>query len=76
MRRFRVTTAALALAAGSLVIAAGPASAAGPNDGGTNCHGVWLSYLATSDMAPGQLHHDYGASVRDVQDTADVMCQL
>ena len=78
MRRFRVTAAALALAAGSLAIAAGPvhASAADPNDGGTNCHGVWLSYLATSDMAPGQLHHDYGTSVQEVQYIADVMCQL
>ena len=75
MRRFRITTAALALAAGGLAIAATPASAADPNDGGTNCHGVYLSYLATSDMAPGQLHQDFGASVQDVQSSADALCQ-
>jgi hypothetical protein len=75
MHRFRTTAAALALAAGSLAIAVGPASAADPNDGGTNCHGVYLSYLATSDMAPGQLHQDYGTSVRDVQAITDALCQ-
>lgn len=75
MHRFRITAAALALAAGSLAIAAGPASAAEPNNGGTNCHGVYLSYLATSGLAPGQLHKDYGASVQDVQAIADAVCQ-
>ena len=74
MHRFRITATALALAAGSLAIAAGPASAAEPNNGGTNCHGVYLSYLATSEMAPGQLHKDYGASVQDVQAVADALC--
>ena len=74
MHRFRITATALALAAGSLAIAAGPASAAEPNNSGTNCHGVYLSYLATSEMAPGQLHQDYGASVQDVQAVADALC--
>ena len=60
MHRFRTIAAAFALVAASVAIAASPASAAEPNNGGTNCHGVYLSYLATSDMAPGQLHHDYG----------------
>jgi hypothetical protein len=74
MHRIRITATALALAAGSLAIAAGPASAAEPNNGGTNCHGVYLSYLATSEMAPGQLHKDYGSSVQDVQAVADTLC--
>ena len=76
MRRFRSIAAALALVAASAAFAAGPASAADPNDGGTNCHGVYLSYLATSDMAPGQLHHDYGSSVKDVQSITDALCQV
>ena len=75
MNRFRTAAAAFALAAGSLAIAAGPASAAEPNNGGTNCHGVYLSYLATSDMAPGQLHQDYGFSVKDLQAVTDALCQ-
>jgi hypothetical protein len=76
MHRFRITATAMALAAASLAIAAGPASAAGPNTSGTNCHGVYLSYLATSGMAPGQLHQDYAASVQDVQAAADAVCGL
>ena len=76
MPRFRSIAAALALVAASVAIAVSPASAAEPNDGGTNCHGVYLSYLATSDMAPGQLHHDYGTSVKDVQSITDALCQL
>jgi hypothetical protein len=75
MRRIRITIAALALAAASMAIATGPASAAEPNQGGTNCHGVYLSYLATSGMSPGQLHKDFGASVQDVQAVADALCQ-
>ena len=55
---------------------AAPAFGSAPtNDTGTNCHGVYLSYLATSDMAPGQLHQDFGESVQDVQATADALCQ-
>ena len=76
MPRFRSIAAALALVAASVAIAVSPASAAEPNDGGTNCHGVYLSYLATSDMAPGELHHDYGTSVKDVQSITDALCQL
>lgn len=79
MHRFTSVASALALAGASVAIAAltaGPAAAAEPNDSGTNCHGVYLSYLATSDLAPGQLHHDYGSSVRDVQSVADALCQL
>ena len=64
--------AAVALAAGASASAS--AAGAGPNDGGTNCHGVWLSYLSTSDMSPGQLHKQYGTSVQDVQATADIVC--
>jgi len=75
MHKLLTTAAALALTVGGLAIAAGPASAAEPNDSGTNCHGVYLSYLATSGMAPGQLHKDYGASVKDVQAIADALCQ-
>jgi hypothetical protein len=75
MNKFRTIAAALALVAGSLAIAVSPASAAEPNNDGTNCHGVYLSYLATSDTAPGQLHHDYDASVKDVQAFADSLCQ-
>jgi hypothetical protein len=75
MRRIRITAAALALAAASLALTTGPASAAEPNNGGANCHGVYLSYLATSGWAPGQLHKDYGTSVQDVQAVADALCQ-
>jgi hypothetical protein len=76
MPRFRSIAAAVALVGASVAVAASPASAAEPNDGGTNCHGVYLSYLATSDMAPGQLHHDYGTSVQDVQSVTDALCQV
>ena len=75
-RSFRSIGAVLVLAGASVAIAAGPAAAAAPTNDGTNCHGVYLSYLATSDMAPGQLHHDYGASVQDVQSITDALCQL
>jgi len=51
-------------------------AAAGPNDAGTNCHGVFVSYLSTSSMAPGQLHHEFGASVKDVQAQTDVFCNI
>jgi hypothetical protein len=72
---------AIALFALSGVIAAtamaGPAFAsADTNNTGTNCHGVYLSYLAMSDMAPGQLHHDFGESVKTVQQTANTVCAL
>jgi ABC-type sugar transport system substrate-binding protein len=75
MKRTRITVAAMALAAAGLVVAAGAASAAEPNHGGTNCHGVYVSYLATSGLSPGQLHKEYGASVQDVQAVADALCQ-
>jgi hypothetical protein len=52
------------------------AIAADPNGGGRNCHGVVLSYLATSDMSPGRLHKDFGVSAKDVQAMADVACGL
>jgi hypothetical protein len=77
MKTLKSKVAALALttAAGIGVFATTVhAAAAGPNDGGTNCHGVWMSYLSTSGMAPGQLHKDFGASVKDVQATADIVC--
>jgi hypothetical protein len=72
----KAKVAVLALTAGvaGAVFASPAFGAAGPNDRGTNCHGVWLSYLSTSGMAPGQLHNDFGASVQDVQATADVVC--
>ena len=79
MHRIRTVTAAAVLAVGTLAVGTGSATAAaaaaGPNASGTNCHGVWLSYLSTSGMSPGQLHQDYGASVQDVQATADAVCQ-
>jgi hypothetical protein len=53
-----------------------PAAAAGPNEAGTNCHGVVLSYLSTSGMSPGQLHQDYGVSAQDVQAEAELLCSL
>jgi hypothetical protein len=75
MKTLKSKVAALALTAGVGIGAfAAPVNAAGPNDGGTNCHGVWLSYLSTSGMAPGRLHKDFGASVQDVQATADIVC--
>jgi hypothetical protein len=76
MRHLKGKLACLALAAASGVVAiAAPAgAAAGPNDGGRNCHGVVMSYFATSDMAPGQMHKDFGASARDVQAQAHLLC--
>ena len=75
MKSFKRKVVVLALAGGSgLIGLASPAAAAGPNDGGTNCHGVVLSYFATSDMSPGQLHKDFGVSAKDVQATADILC--
>jgi hypothetical protein len=78
MKDFQRAFAVFALAGGITVTAlASPAVASAPtNDTGTNCHGVYLSYLATSGMAPGQLHHDYGESVKNVQRTADTVCGL
>jgi hypothetical protein len=70
----KVAVMAITAAVAGGVMAAPAFGAAGPNDGGTNCHGVWLSYLSTSDMAPGQLHKDFGISVQDVQATADAVC--
>jgi hypothetical protein len=75
MKTLKSKVAALALTAGvGIGVFATPVNAAGPNDGGTNCHGVVLSYLSTSGMAPGRLHKDFGASVQDVQATADNLC--
>jgi len=75
MKTLKSKAAVLALIAGvGVAVFAAPVNAAGPNDGGTNCHGVWLSYLATSGMAPGRLHKDFGASVQDVQATAEIVC--
>jgi hypothetical protein len=75
MSRIRTATVALALAASAFTLGTGAAAAAEPNDAGTNCHGVYLSYLSTSGMSPGQLHQEYGASVQDVQSVADALCQ-
>jgi hypothetical protein len=74
MNHLKHVVAAFGVVAASVAVSAGPATAAAPANG-TNCHGVYLSYLATSGMSPGQLHQDYGASVQDVQDTANVVCQ-
>ena len=76
MKRMKAKVAVMAIAAAVAggVIATPAFAAAGPNDGGTNCHGVWLSYLSTSDMAPGQLHKDFGMSVQQVQATAEAVC--
>jgi hypothetical protein len=76
MKHFTRALTVLAVAGGITATAmAGPAfGSAATNDTGTNCHGAVLSYLATSDMAPGQLHHDFGESVKNVQDTADALC--
>jgi hypothetical protein len=75
MKTLKRKVAALALTAGvGIAVFAAPLHAASPNDGGTNCHGVWLSYLSTSGMAPGRLHQDFGWSVQDVQATADSLC--
>jgi hypothetical protein len=78
MKLFRSAVAALALV-GAITVTAltSPALAsAGTNDAATNCHGAYLSYLATSDMAPGRLHHDFGESVKNVQRTADGLCLM
>ena len=72
----KVAIAAFTAAIAGGAMAAPAFGAAGPNDGGANCHGVWLSYLSTSGMAPGQLHQDFGSSVQDVQATADLVCGL
>ena len=72
--RAKVTIVALVAAAALGVLAAPAYAAAGPNTGGANCHGVWLSYLSTSAMSPGQLQKDFGTSVQDVQATADIVC--
>jgi hypothetical protein len=76
MKSLKSRVAALAVTVGVAggVLATPVFAAAGPNEGGTNCHGVWLSYLSTSDMAPGQLHKAFGTSVQDVQATADIVC--
>jgi len=76
MTHFKRALAVLAVTGGITATAlAGPAfGSAGTNHTGTNCHGAFLSYLATSDMAPGQLHHDFGESVKNVQDTTDALC--
>jgi hypothetical protein len=78
MKNFKRKIAVLALVGGTGLIAltSPAAAAAGPNDGGRNCHGVVLSYFATSGMSPGQLHKDVGASAQDVQETADILCSL
>ena len=77
MKRMKAKVAVMAITAAVAggVMATPAFAAAGPNDGGTNCHGVWLSYLSTSDMAPGQLQKDYGISVQQVQAIADVVCE-
>ena len=76
MKRFKTKIALMAvtgaIAAGAMTAPA--FAAAGPNDSGMNCHGVVLSYQSTSGMAPGQLHQMFGASVKDVQADADVLC--
>ena len=76
MRSLKAKVALLALVAATAggVLAAPAYGAAGPNNGGANCHGVWLSYLSTSAMSPGQLQKDFGTSVQDVQATAYVVC--
>jgi hypothetical protein len=76
MRHLKGKLACLALVAACGVVgtAAPAVAAAGPTDGGTNCHGVVLSYFATSDMAPGQMQKDFGISARDIQVQADALC--
>ena len=74
MKNLKSKVAALALTAGvGIGVFATTVNAAGPNDGGTNCHGVWMSYLSTSGMAPGRLHKDFGASVQDVNGLVSVL---
>jgi hypothetical protein len=72
----KVAVFALAGATGLIGLASPAVAASGPNEGGTNCHGVVLSYFATSGMSPGQLHKDFGVSATDVQATADLLCGL
>jgi hypothetical protein len=70
----KIAAFALAATISGTLMAAPAVAAAPPNADGTNCHGVWLSYESTSDMAPGQLHQDFGTSVKDVQAVADMVC--
>jgi hypothetical protein len=65
---------ALGAAVGVIGIASPAGAGAGPNEGGANCHGVVLSYFATSEMAPGQLHKHFDVPAHDVQDQADLLC--
>ena len=71
----KVAVFALATSIGGGLVATPAFGAAPPNDNGTNCHGVWLSYLSTSDMAPGQLHQNFGVFVKDVHAEADIVCR-
>jgi hypothetical protein len=75
-RRHTITTVALVTASGLVGLASTATAAAGPNEGGTNCRGVVLSYFATSGMSPGQLHQQFGVSAKDVHATADQLCGL
>ena len=70
----KIAAFALTTTIGGALMTAPAFGAAPPNADGTNCHGVWLSYESTSDMAPGQLHKDFGTSVKDVQAVADIVC--
>jgi hypothetical protein len=74
--RSNVVLTALAAGTGLVGVASHADAAAGPNDAGTNCHGVVLSYFSTSGMAPGLLHEQFGLSVQDVQSNADLLCSL
>ena len=60
----KVAVMAITAAVAGGVMAAPAFGAAGPNDGGTNCHGVWLSYLSTSDMAPDSFRRISGSPCR------------
>ena len=70
----KVAVMAIVGGAGLVGLASTAAASSGPNEQGSNCHGVVMSYFATSDMSPGQLHKDYGMSVKDVQTVADILC--
>ena len=70
----KIATFALAATIGGGLMTAPAFGAAPPTENGTNCHGVWLSYQSTSDMAPGQLHKDFGTSVKEAQAVADIVC--
>ena len=72
----KVAVVGLSCAIAGGLLAAPAFGAAGTNDGGTNCHGVELSYQSTSGMAAGQIHKDFGVSVKDVQADADLVCGL